>query len=71
MLNTWLPKLRQQMIGVALEKYSDNSALQTTLRQLINSKVDYDQIVAGDLIWEAYMDLKGLKFIAPEYQHKP
>jgi len=65
------PKAREEILENQLEKYNRNPQLKEVLRQLIQSGGGLTQAQTDAILLDAYMDLKGLKFIVPEYQKKP
>ncbi len=65
------PKAREEMVENQLEKYNQDPILKETLRYLINSKATLSQAQINDTVLAAFMEIKGLKYIVPEYQKKP
>lgn len=65
------PKAKEEILENQLEKYNNDPVLKETLRQLIQSGGGLTQAQTDAILLDAYMDLKGLRFVIPEYQKRP
>lgn len=70
-INTLYRKVRQEQVANALVPYESSPELHDTLRAMLEYDGELNADMVEPAVWDAFMDVKGMQLIAPEYQNKP